>query len=270
MKNVINLLFLIIYLFCVKSYATEQAPDLLIYNKDTVYIYSNPLQEKEHLLKKDKRFLKLSCRSTACWRRYQATWELINDKLYLTKISSCCNSDITANLNLIFGDELIDKKVFAQWYVGKLIVPIGKKLYGEHLGYSSVHEHEDILEIKNGIKNRTTRVDNTKTRITYLRSDKLVIELIKKLDKSILDKIWKKKFGLRFYVDVESDENRHVTNVKIEYIKEIQYRKEILQIINEIQDWDILYRHGKKANLPWMYPVIINRKKLKEYKKYWW
>ena len=267
MKNAIPLL--LIYFFIGKSYATEQVPDLLVYNKDTVYIYSNPLQEKEHLLTKDNRFLKLSCSSTACWRRYQATWELIDDKLYLTKVSSCCNPNITADLNLIFKEEISDQKVLATWYTGKIVVPIGEKLFGKHMGYSNVHQYEDILEVTNGIKNKTTRVDNTKTRITYLRSDKLVIELIKKLDKNILEKIWKKEFGLRFYVDIKTDENRHVTQVEFELIKEIRHKKEILKIINGIKDWDILYRHGEKVDLSWYYPVVINKKKLKEYKKYW-
>lgn len=270
MKNVITFIVIVIYFFIGKCYATEQIPDLLVYKNDTVFIYSNPLQEKEHLLKKDSRFLKLSCLSTACWRRYQATWELINDKLYLIKISGCCHPNLTADLNLIFEKELSNGRVSAEWYSGKIIVPIGEKLYGEYLGYSNVHQYEDILEFNNGNNNKTTRVDNTKTQITYLKSDKLVVEIIKKLDRNILDKIWKNEFGLRFYVDVEADQNRHVTNVKIDHVKEINYRKEILEIIYGIKDWDILYRHGEKADLHWKYPVIINRKKLREYKKYWW
>ncbi|WP_435622891.1 hypothetical protein [Flagellimonas sp.] len=249
--------------------ATEQIPDLLIYKKDTVFIYSNPLKGKEHLLKKDSVFSEYGCINTGCWRGYQATWEFIDDKLFLIRISSCCSSKITANLEMVFDEEYTNQKVQAKWFSGKIIIPNGKKLYAEHMGYSTVHEYEDILEFNNGVKTKITRVDNTKTSISYLYGDKLIIELIKNLDKRILDEVWKKKFNLSFYVDVEADEDRQVTNVKVEQVKEIKYKREIIEVIMGIDDWDILYRHGKRADLPWLYPVIIDRKKLKEYKKYW-
>jgi len=269
MKKLLKVFLLLVYFFIGKSYATEQIPDKLIYNKDTISIYSNPLEQKESLLIKDKTFWKLSCRSTACWRRYQATWELRNGQLYLIKITSCCNPKLVADLNLIFKGEVNNQGIFAEWFTGRVIVPIGDKIYGEYIGYSNVHLYEDILEIKNGVKDKITRVDNTKTRITYLKSDKLTIELIRKLNKKILDEIWKKEFKLNFYIGVEADENRQVTSVIFDYKKEIHYEKEIQEIILQINDWDILYRHGEKTNLPWLYPVMIDKKKLREYKKHW-
>jgi len=268
MKNLITLI-LIIFLFNEKSYATEQIPDLLIHKNDTVFIYANPLQEKEDLLKKDKRFLKLSCRSTACWRRYQATWELINEKLYLVNISSCCNSKITADLSIIFNDQLNNQKVFADWFTGKIVIPIGERIYGRNIGYSNVYEYEDILTIDNGDKISIKRVDNTKTRFTYLKSDKLSVELIKKLDKIILNEIWKKKTDLDFLVGVETNEKGIVSNVELKFVENIPHKKQILDIIRELKDWDMLYIHGEKVNLLFLYPIRIDRKKLRKYKKYW-
>jgi hypothetical protein len=264
-------LFIILNLVCLNSiFSTEQTPDYLIYKNDTLRIYSNPLGEKVEQLFKDKKFTKQRCLSTACWRGYRATWKIEDGKLYLLKIADCCNSEIRADLKLIFGNELINNKVLANWYSGEIIIPVGKNIYGEHMGYSNVHEFEDILEIKEGEILKTNRVDNRKTSLEYLNSDKLTIHLIKELDKKILNKIWENEFELDFYVDIVSNEKRQILKVSFEQISDIEFENEIKKAILKIKDWDILYKHGEKVDLPWLYPVRINKKKLRKNKKYWW
>lgn len=249
--------------------ATEQFPDYLIYENDTLEIYTNPLESNIETLFKDTSFLLYTCLSTACWRGYQATWKLEGDKLYLLKIGDCCNQTLKADMNLLFGDKFTNNRVIADWYSGNLVIPIGKTIYGEHSGYSTVHEFEDILYLDKGEVTHEKRVDNRKTSIKYLSTDKLEIHLIKNLDYKILQEIWNKNLELFFYADVKCDEKRQVISVDFEEILEMKYRDKIKEIIYRISDWDILYRHGELADLHWLYPVKIDKKELKKKKEYW-
>lgn len=268
--NIRQLILVILNLTLVSQIkATEQVPDYLIYENDTVSIYSNPLDYNIEALFRDTSFYLNTCMSTACWRRYQATWKIENEKLYLIKIEDCCDAKITANMKLIFQDKLIDNKVLADWYSGKLIIPIGNKIYGDHMGYSNVHKIEDIIQIKNGKIAYKKRVDNSKTDLPYFNNEKLIIHLIKNLDKKILQEIWDKKFKLDFYVDIKGNEKREIIKVEFQNVRAIKYEAEIREAINKIKDWNILYRHGEMADLPWIYPIKINKKKLRKMKKYW-
>ena len=112
------------------------------------------------------------------------------------------------------------------------------------MGYSNVHEFEDILEIRKGEISEINRVDNRKTSLEYLNSEKLTLHLIKELDRNILTKIWKNELELDFYVDLKSNKKREVIKVSFEHISEIGYENEIKKAILKIKDWDILFRQG--------------------------
>ena len=76
------------------AYSTAQVPDLLIYNGDTLMLFSNPLEFfYNETNPKPVTFVETNCSSTACWRGYQATWLIENDSLYLIKIDACCFID---------------------------------------------------------------------------------------------------------------------------------------------------------------------------------
>ena len=250
-----------------KIFATEQVPDYLIFNGDTVSIYSNPLEEKHSFLFRDTSFYLNTCMSTACWRRYKATWEISDDVLYLVSISDCCNSKLTAKLELVFPGKVAEGKVKADWFTGKLIVPIGEVIYGEHMGYSRVSQYEDIIKIENGRLIEVKRVDNTGTSLPYMREKNLSNYLIRNLDNRILNEIRKKEFSLDFYVDVRSDSLRRVTGVVFKNISEIKYENEIRNALLLIDDWNVLYRRGEIAQLPWIYPVKISWKDVAAYRR---
>jgi hypothetical protein len=78
-------------LISINVFGTAQIADILIYNNDTIRLYSNPLESfynNENPRPTD--FGISGCWSTACWRGYQATWEVIENKLYLIEIADCC------------------------------------------------------------------------------------------------------------------------------------------------------------------------------------
>lgn len=73
-----------------KTFGTSQVPDLLIYEGDTLQLFSNPLEDlyNEKNLR-PKSFGIRSSWSTACWRGYRATWLIEDDILYLVAIGTC-------------------------------------------------------------------------------------------------------------------------------------------------------------------------------------
>jgi hypothetical protein len=96
--------------------------------------------------------------STACYQGYVGEWEIINNKLFLTKI----------NLwgELKYGKWILDKlnnqgKVFADWVSGEVRFSQGKVIKFIHMG--CVCEQDMFLFFENGILTNKRIVDNRET-----------------------------------------------------------------------------------------------------------
>lgn len=157
-----HLLIIIIGLFIGNSvFATGQVPDYLIYQGDTVSIFSNPLEQYFRLNNhRDIPDLKSECSSSGCWRGYIAYWILRNDSLFLIKITppvEDCQGNADGSIFKMFGKEI----AFADWYNGTLIIPRGKVFSQSSMGYSAIYEYEELLKIENGKKVNAEIKDNT-------------------------------------------------------------------------------------------------------------
>ena len=86
--------------------------------------------------------------STACWRGYLGTWELIDDKLFLIDLEATIKNFNKVSVDHFFPGE---DKVFASWFTGEIRVPNGDLLRYEHMGYMSVYEEDLFLAIENGV-----------------------------------------------------------------------------------------------------------------------
>jgi len=76
--------------------------------------------------------------STNCHRNFLASWAILDGKLHLIRVEGIY--------------ELIgDGSLFADWYSGTLLVPTGKIVRRPAIGYSSTHERELCIEVKNGV-----------------------------------------------------------------------------------------------------------------------
>jgi hypothetical protein len=85
--------------------------------------------------------------STACWRRYQGTWEIRDGRFYLV--------DLRGQFRLTAGGPL-----FADWFTGVIRVPRGKLLQYVHMGFGSVYEEEVHVKIERGVVVASRTVDN--------------------------------------------------------------------------------------------------------------
>jgi len=119
MKQILSILTFI--LISVTSYATEQEADLLIVNNDTIYLKSFPL-DSLNLIERPFGYTRQTAPSTACWRGYRAIWRIVDDKLYLEKITRCYsdNEEGEEELTDFFQRNQIDFKensgmILAEW-----------------------------------------------------------------------------------------------------------------------------------------------------------
>lgn len=286
MKYIFKIIFFLF--FSLKLFGTAQIPDWIIYQGDTLPLYSCPLESypDSELIKAENLFNSDRCFFTACWRSYVATWEIINNELYLIKIQNACyptvaknvaasynagtEKDISsafADLKILFPDRYKEGKVKADWVTGKMYSPKGELLYYIHQGFESIYENEILFTIKNGILLETKLLDNSKTRIKYTKNDTLAIKFIakninvKNLPKS--DTVKRK-----VYVQIVStDDNGNIDSVRV--IKGVNklYDNESMRVVKLIPEWDVIYRHGEKLNNYWIIPIsfdLTNRHKQKK------
>lgn len=167
-QRIIILTFFLLTVSVEKVLATSQVPDILIYNKDTLWVFANPLEQLSNIDSLRSKLFgdKKGCITTACWREYSAEWTIIDNQLYLTGIFSCCyyEDKIKSDLKQLFGKKFIDGKVKADWVTAKILSPQGKELYYVHSGYESLYEKEVIYEFVNGQLKGTKTFDNSKSK----------------------------------------------------------------------------------------------------------
>jgi len=118
--------FLLVILFLSTiSFATEQFPDLLIIENDTLYLKSFPLEElrlKEKFKESPFEYYEnIDFPHTGCYRGYVATWKVIDNKLFLIEIEKVDSTHQKLNIEDYFNKNdykpsLIDGQIFADWY----------------------------------------------------------------------------------------------------------------------------------------------------------
>jgi hypothetical protein len=128
-------------------FATEQFPDLVIYNCDTFYI-SGTLDKEFPLYEilnnetyKSKFNLNEGCESTGCNRGYRATWIIEKGEIYLKEIKYCC-SDNQYDLKKIFGEKVEKKGVKAFWINRNL------NISSKPINIFTLREEINIVELK--------------------------------------------------------------------------------------------------------------------------
>jgi hypothetical protein len=85
--------------------------------------------------------------STACWRGYQGTWEIRDNRFYLVGLRGRFQ---------LHGDD----PIFADWFSGVLRVPKGEELQYVHMGFGTVYEQEIHIKIEDGAVVKTRTIDN--------------------------------------------------------------------------------------------------------------
>jgi hypothetical protein len=278
-KTFINI---ILFLISIQAFGTAQIPDILIYNGDTLSLFDCPLEYLHNRSFTHPRnlFGSSGCFYTACWRNYVATWEIIDNKLYLISIRNACyptsikyvevsyqsGSDTIgseyANLKKLFPEKCLNGKVLADWVSSKMVSPKGKMLYYIHEGFLSIFEKEIEFTIEKGILIQVKEFDNSKTKASkFTNNPELITDYVEKsIDYSNLPpfdsivKVIVAVFG--------SDDSGKINRIKIMRGFNEVFDKEAERVVKSIPEWDVLYRHGERIpNIIWSIPVIFKPKK---------
>ena len=288
-RNMKKLLILFLFsLIVVKSFGTAQIPDRIIYKGDTLLLHSCPLEfyPKQDYTNPLNLFNSIGCFYTACWRNYVATWELVEEELYLTNIRNACypmdlkgasasfkagmDKDSIgqkyADLEKLFPKEYIEDKVKADWFSGNIFIQQGKLLHYFHDGFESIYEKEIQLTFENGKLVNTTLFDNSKgKRGKFPHDEKALREFIySNINRDNLPKT--DTIQRRTFVRIVSaDDNGKIDSVEIRRGSGNElYDKEAMRVIMMISDWDVIYKRGKKAFMQWTIPVLFDLTEKKE------
>lgn len=135
---------------------SAELPDKIRVNGEWMDLYSNPLEQYWGATKKTRPAF---YPHTDCKRGYVASWEIKENQLFLSDIVGSFEKRIFffAKKSKPFSLKWLfpvlaqkHKLVKANWFSGKLRIPIEKMLFYEHNGYDSRFEKEKIITVEHG------------------------------------------------------------------------------------------------------------------------
>jgi len=268
MKRFINILIaLIIPIF---GFATGQAGDILIWNGDTLTVFSNPLELRNDIDSLRPKLFgeKDASINTACWRGYIAEWTIIENEIYLTNIFSCNFFDdgIKSDLETVFGSEYNSGKVKASWINGEILIPKGEVIHYIHDGYESFYETELVLTFKKGILIEQKEYDNSKSYKSVFSENE---DSLQNFIYSNID--WNKIPDLndgkeRVFISIQSGETMKPDSIRIlRGVESELFNQEALRVAKLIPEWNVYYRHGEVYRMTWTFPIIFDEQRRKKY-----
>jgi hypothetical protein len=267
------LLFLIVSL---TARATSQVGDILIWNGDTLTLFSNPLELRSdwneiskiidsELDKEDRKLYPKkyeaveveSMSSTACWRGYVAEWKIINTKIYLSNIYACHDRTVKVDLKKIFSHEFTENLLFAYWITDKLDVPKGECIEYVHLDYKSIYDTETIIEFKDGKLIASKTYNNyiaRKTRFTTNPNPKKYLEFVySSINWEKLPDL--KNKHIQVSIGIQPNSEGQIDSLLSDYTYLLDssavitdrnniFIKEAIRIAKLMPDWDVIYQRG--------------------------
>jgi hypothetical protein len=147
-RKILALILIMMMSLGTASHGTAQKPDKIIYQGKTYDLHSNPLETyfDKYPNKRPQGVI-----SSNLWRGYIATFEIIDNCLYLIDIKSLRHKDNQSETvwRSVF-QEIFQgyNKVKVDWFNGLLVIPHGRMTKFVNTGYASLFEHYFILEIE--------------------------------------------------------------------------------------------------------------------------
>lgn len=266
-----NKIFVYILILGTIAQASGQSSDILIWEKDTLNLYSNPLEKRtdwqeinqsisqqieEHLLVRSNDSI---TEISPFFQNYKTEWRIDKGTLYLTKITTYENLELRLNLTTISKNTGLP--VFAGWLTDSLIIFKGNCIVCEsnHLKNTSIYPNELILEFRKGTLVNKSRYKNQilkESKLSDLDPNEYLEYIYSKVNWSQLDKMDKTVQAL---ISIEPYKNGKLKKIDWEYTylisdnniitnKKNTFLKEAIRIAKDIPDWTVILRHEKIMN----------------------
>lgn len=132
--------------------ATAQEGDRIMVDGESRFLQTEPLAP--HLKRIEWRPPEKAAISSANWRGYLAHWAIEDERLVLQDVTMRMHGEepreitTVSILGSLFPD---DSRVVATWYSGALVIPEGKVINYQHLGYGSTFERYQVFRITDGV-----------------------------------------------------------------------------------------------------------------------
>ncbi|HQW97257.1 MAG TPA: hypothetical protein PLU58_15725 [Saprospiraceae bacterium] len=128
---------------------TAQRTDTIIINKDEHKMYGLPLEQ--YWMQNDNK-PPLFSMTTSLNRGYYAKWLIENNKLFLIDFyGECLLPPPIKEYSLIDLFPSAKGKVFAEWFTGDIIIPMGKQVNYFHGGWGATHEYSTTIKFCDGL-----------------------------------------------------------------------------------------------------------------------
>ena len=284
----ILIIFLSTFFVSLQVFATAQIPDKLIYKGDTLSLHDCPLEfyPNRELINPKSLFGSSGCFFTACWRNYIATWEIIDNQLYLTEIRNACypiamedvavayKSGIKKNsiglefsdLKKLFPDNYEKGKVKADWVTHNLISPQGELLYYVHNEFESSYERDLEFHFEKGVLTGTKLYDNSKSKKSVYHQD--VEKLLKIIYSNIRwDDLPKQESIIVVHLRFSANEESIIDEVDVIKGFNETYDQEAIRVVKLIPEWDTRFKKGELVRVYYSLPIIFSEEKRLKYKE---
>jgi hypothetical protein len=268
-KKILKILLLLATPFIGNAF-TPQMPDRLIIGQDTFRLNASPLESHPDIDSMHERLFGEgnTCEGfTACGRGYIATWQLIDNTLYLLSIHNCCDKGSSkAHLWFLFGKKYQNGRVKADWLSAQLISPRGKQLYNLYSSVGIGYEKDIVYEFEEGILKNTVVHDNTKSKISkYSPNTELFRQFIySRIRWQHIPKTTKK---LIVVLEITTDKQGNIGEAIVRKSAGDAFDREALRVVRLIPEWSVYYRMGKIMPMSWHLPVIFSEENKKRYCK---
>ena len=119
------LLIFIAFILSIKiGFSTEQISDRLIIGHDTICLQTFPLEDLKFKIRPFN-YGDYDFPHTGCWRGYQATWKVIDNKLFLIEMNRVDSISETLDLEQYFRKngyepKIINGLIYAEWFTADL------------------------------------------------------------------------------------------------------------------------------------------------------
>lgn len=255
--------------YALKSFASPQLPDYIIFKGDTIATYTLILEQ--YFQKQDKakqaKLFGLSFRDGAslnCWRGYQAIYKVENDSLFLVDIIYCGERrsgkiDKAASaekMKTIFDDKFSNDRVYINWFSGDMKFPLTNKVLRWDSVFYTIYEREKVISISNGKVLAMDDVENyvyDPKRINRKDKNKISDIMFKKLKKIKWKNTDECDCSDKYFITI--DEAGNISNVRMlyqseeieEYYDKDEYSFCVSTILNALKKlhFDIIKDKGK-------------------------